>query len=270
MFWEDYEIAKPGEDTGEGSMRVALIADVHGNSIAMDAVAADLARIEPDEIVFLGDAATNGFDPHGAVQRLRSLGCRMVRGNTDADILDTPAFYYPPRRHELPDDAQRVLEISLWANEQLGYADRALLQSTASTITLDLPGGRQMVCFHGSPRSPTDVITSTTPEGDLRPMFQGRTASVLAGGHTHVPLLRRVMNTTVINPGSVGLPFACYGSGGARPVVPRAQYAVTDVGEQRVEILFREVPLNVAEIRDAALASGMPHAKWWGSLWAGE
>lgn len=251
-------------------MRVALIADVHGNSVALDAVIADLARTEPDEIVFLGDAAANGFDPHGAVQRLRRLGCRMVRGNTDADVLDTPAFYFPPRRDELPEPARRVLEISLWGHGQLDHDDRALLRSSASTITVDLPGGRQMMCFHGSPRSSTDVISATTAEHDLHRMFQRSTAALLAGGHTHVPLLRRSANTAVINPGSVGLPFAGYGTAGTVAVLPSAQYAVVEADNRRVEIGFREVPLDVPEIRDAAVVSGMPHANWWASLWVDE
>lgn len=77
-------------------MRVALIADVHGNSLALDVVIAALQQEQeqPDAIVFLGDAAANGYDPRGCLERLRRLDARLVMGNTDADILSTPDYYH--------------------------------------------------------------------------------------------------------------------------------------------------------------------------------
>ncbi|MDQ3442482.1 MAG: metallophosphatase family protein [Chloroflexota bacterium] len=61
-------------------MRVAIFADVHGNSMALDAVLADVERLGGvDAYWFLGDAADLGFDPVGAVQRIRGLpGLRAV------------------------------------------------------------------------------------------------------------------------------------------------------------------------------------------------
>jgi putative phosphoesterase len=248
-------------------VRIALLADTHGNSIAMDAVLADLERVEPDETVFLGDAAANGFDPAGALERLRRLDPRTVMGNTDADILDTPDFYFPPRREQLPVEAQKVLEISLWGHDQLDETDRQLLRSFSDTVEVELPGERRVLCFHGSPQSATDVMTATTPDDEARSMLGSAGTDLLAGGHTHVPLLRRTGQQTFINPGSVGLPFARYGTAGTVPLLPHAQYAVMDASEERVTVRFEQVPLDVGAIRDAALERGMPHAEWWAGLW---
>lgn len=247
-------------------MRIALIADVHGNSVALDAVVADLERVEPDKVVFLGDAATNGPDPQGAVQRLRRIpDARYVLGNTDADILETPSFYRPPERDRFPEATQKVLEISLWGHEQLDDRDLEFVRSFQPTLELGLPSTRNLVCFHGSPRSATDVITATTADAELDAMLPD--AHILAGGHTHVPLLRRHGAQTVLNPGSVGLPFASYGPAGHVSVLPRAQYCVLHATVDRETIEFRDVPLALDLVADAAHHSGMPHADWWLSLW---
>jgi predicted phosphodiesterase len=68
---------------------LAIISDVHGNAVALEAVAADAARNEIAEIVCLGDLAVGGPQPREVLQRLRELGCRAVRGNADGWLLAT-------------------------------------------------------------------------------------------------------------------------------------------------------------------------------------
>ncbi len=251
-------------------MRIALLGDVHGNSIALDAVLADLDRFEPDEVVFLGDAATNGFDPRGAVSRLRRLDGPGVMGNTDADVLDTPNWYFPPRRQSLSAAAQKILEISLWAHEQLDDRDRLFLTSLRPTVEVQLPAWGKLLCFHGSPRANTDVMTTETSGKELDQLLSGVTAQILAGGHTHVPLLRRHRNQTLLNPGSVGLPFQRYGLAGQVPLLPCAQYAVLQVSGGRFAVRFEAVAIDVATVVAAALDTDMPHARWWTGLWKDE
>jgi predicted phosphodiesterase len=62
-------------------MRVAVIADIHGNLTALEAVLADLAATQVDEIVCLGDVAATGPQPYETVAQLRALACPVVMGN---------------------------------------------------------------------------------------------------------------------------------------------------------------------------------------------
>jgi len=68
--------------------RTAIISDMHGNGIALDAVLADLASVPHDGVVCLGDAIQGGPHPALVVARLRELGCPVVMGNADAYVLD--------------------------------------------------------------------------------------------------------------------------------------------------------------------------------------
>jgi Calcineurin-like phosphoesterase superfamily domain len=68
--------------------RLALISDIHGNGVALDAVLADLARRDVADIVCLGDLAAGGPQPREVLARLRELGCQAVRGNADGWLLE--------------------------------------------------------------------------------------------------------------------------------------------------------------------------------------
>jgi predicted phosphodiesterase len=87
---------------------------------------------------------------------------------------------------------------------------------------------------------------------------------VLAGGHTHIAMLRRHGPSLVVNPGRVGMPFEAAADGGAFRNPPWAEYAIAD----GAQVEFRRVPVDVGAVTAAAFASGMPHAGWWVRDWA--
>ncbi len=68
-------------------MRIAFVADQHGNAVAFDAVIEELMREELDEVICLGDVAQGGPQPVETVDRLRELGWRCVFGNSDEFLL---------------------------------------------------------------------------------------------------------------------------------------------------------------------------------------
>src|SRR5438270_12277922 len=68
-------------------MRIAVISDMHGNCVALDAVLADLASRQVDRVVCLGDAVQGGPQPAEAIARLRELACPAVMGNADDWLL---------------------------------------------------------------------------------------------------------------------------------------------------------------------------------------
>lgn len=248
-------------------MRIALLSDLHGNDVALEAVLADIGQAQPDRLVCLGDVATNGPQPRDVIARLQRSGCSVVLGNTDADLLNPPPWYAHPDGYDLPESARRIFEISHWCREQLSSDDLAYLRTFEPTIEVSLGDGATLLGFHGSPHAATDVIRATTPDEDLERLLDGFRATVMAGGHTHVPMLRRVAQAMLINPGSVGLPFERYGLAGQVKVLPRAQYAVVIWVEGRLEVDFRSIPIDVDTVIRAARETNMPHADWWAGQW---
>lgn len=149
-------------------MKIALIADIHGNLSAFDAVLEAIEAEHLDQIVCLGDVAATGPQPREVIDRLRSLACPVVMGNADAELLSPAA-----PDDSTSDDMRRFLDMSAWAAAQLDEADRAFLASFQATVTIDLGEAGRLLCCHGSPRSYDDIIRANTPDEDLEPMLAG-------------------------------------------------------------------------------------------------
>jgi putative phosphoesterase len=240
-------------------MRVAVIADIHGNLTALDAVLADLADAGVDRVVCLGDVAAIGPQPHEVIGRLRDLGCPVVLGNTDAVSIRSV------RLSPLDEEGCRYLEIEEWGAAQLTLEDRVYLRTFQPTLTLPLGDDATLLCFHGSPRRNMDSIVAATPDTVLDRMLAGYRATVLAGGHTHAPFIRRYRQALFLNPGSVGLPYEETEYGIRHP--PWAEYGIVEQRAGCLGVELRRVPINADLIVRAIQRSGMPHAEWLASGW---
>lgn len=238
-------------------MRVGLISDVHGNRIALDAVLAELEREGVDEIVCLGDVVV-GPQPAETLARIRELGCPVVMGNWDAAFLGD----MPEPKDEV---GKKLVEIGEWWAKSLSSADRDFMQSFAPIYELELDG-RRVVFFHGSPHSYDDWIFSTTPDEELRAMFDGFDVPVLVGGHTHLQMIRRFDESVIVNPGSVGLPFREWWPRPVR-ISPWAEYGILSGTDGRLSLDLRRTGFDVDAFLALSLESGMPHAQWWADCW---
>ena len=238
---------------------LAVIADIHGNLAALEAVLADLKQTRADQLVCLGDVASGGPQPHETLRRIQELECPVVMGNADWELLDEST------RKALKTLDVTFFDLATWCAGQLTDADQAFIRTFQTTVRLELDG-LPVLCFHGSPNSYNDEIVATTPDETLAEFFQEH-ASLMFGGHTHTQLLRRYQDLTFVNPGSVGLPFEVLPDGSVRNPA-RAEYALLEVVQEQPSITFRRVPYNLNPLLTAAKTSGMPHAETWSADWS--
>ena len=151
-------------------------------------------------------------------------------GNTDVRM--STARLDEPRTPDLPPS----YAMELWCVDQLTSADRAFIQTFPLTIAVPLDHQMSLLAFHGSPHANTDLLFATTPEPDLPVLLGDLQATILAGGHTHVQLVRRYRDMVIVNPGSVGLPFEQPVPSGPIRRPPWAEYAMVSVRQGRVSI----------------------------------
>src|SRR5918992_5583290 len=121
-------------------MRLGLIADIHGNLVALDAVLAVLAAARVDQIVCLGDVAVLGPQPRAVIARLGDVGCPGVLGNTDAWLLPDP-----PLPAAAPTSTPTIA-LTHWCADQLSAADRHYLRQLPIELTISR-GGAHLRCF---------------------------------------------------------------------------------------------------------------------------
>jgi predicted phosphodiesterase len=237
-------------------MRIAFVADMHGNAVAFEAVVCELEREQVDEVICLGDVAQGGPQPVDVVDRLRGLGWRCVAGNSDAFLL-TLSF----GREEV---TERVLAVGEWSRAQLGDERLGFLRTFAPTIELDLDG-RRVVCCHATPTSNEDTIFPHSPPGEIERALGE--ADVVACGHVHLQWLRRIGRKLWVSVGSAGLVWEHKDPLDDPPFDPWAEYAVltAEAGCFRVE--FRRVPFDVQELLAAYRTSGMPYAEEYAAKW---
>jgi predicted phosphodiesterase len=243
-------------------MKIAIISDIHANAIALDAVLAEIEREGIDRIVCLGDVAGGGPHPREVLDRLRQLGCPVIRGNVDDWVLALRPYGTGDPSIRRPEDIDR------WCAGQLQPADRDYMDTFEPVVELPLDGSAGLLCFHGSPRSNRDVILAGTPDEEIEEMLGERRADVMAGGHTHLQMLRVLGASLLFNPGSIGVPFGRSAKGKKRHP-PRAEYAVLTAEGSRFRVELRRAPIDASAVVSAILKSGMPHAEWLAKRWRG-
>lgn len=237
-------------------MRIGIISDTHGDLLALEAVLSDLQHAGVDGILCLGDVALFGPQPRDTLAAVIATGCAVVMGNGDQWLLDPQLPAFDAR------ESRFARDIKLWCAAQLTAGDLDLMKGFAPTIEMDLDGVR-LIGFHGSPRSNEDLITSATPERELAEMTAGVQATVLAGGHTHIQMLRRFSGGLIVNPGSVHCPIEPGRVPGAFYGPPWAEYGVITGRGDRLSVDLHRVPVDIDRLEAIARARKMPHIEWY-------
>lgn len=241
-------------------MKIALIADIQGNALALQTALTHIQQHSPDHIISLGDVAS-GPQPLEILKLLQAHQCKNVMGNMDAVILN-PQPYDGDNETE-----QKYAEMDQWCFEQLSDADKSYLSRFQATISIPVDDNLQLVACHGSPTSFDDVLVATTPENKLLSFFASDMSTILAVGHMHEAVLHRFRNHWLINPGSIGLPHRFSTTGEKLPYPLVAEYAIVRVTDGYVNVAFHQVPYDGSMFRQAVLGSGMPYAEWFLGQW---
>ena len=227
--------------------RIALLADIHANVWALEAVLADVRKQGVDILWNLGDILHGDLRPRATYELLRSADVALtIRGNQDREL-------YEPN----PDPrAQRMIrDLSADAIDWL----RGL---PATAVFED-----EVLLCHGSPTDDLcyllEDVTSGHPqvrdEEEIARLLAGATQPVIVCGHTHIPRLVRLANgQTIVNPGSVGL--AAYSDDVPVPHAmenysPDASYAILEK-TSGWDVTFRHVPYDTREASRTAAELG--------------
>lgn len=234
--------------------RIALISDLHGNQIALREVLRSAEACGVDEIVCLGDVATLGVAPGEVLDTLQGLGCRCILGNHDEYLLDAALI------HAHTDEAKIVDAID-WCRDQLTREQIEFVAGFETGFELPLGDRHRLQLFHGSPSSNMVDLLSDTPADVFDGQLGPERASVMAGGHTHIQMLRQHRGTLVVNPGSVGAPFRAFvknGGGGPPTILDHAEYAIVEARGEDFGVVLQRVALDRSELAKATLASRNP------------
>jgi predicted phosphodiesterase len=203
-------------------VRVAVLADIHGNLPALEAVLAEPDVAAADAVVLLGDIAV-GPMPAESLDLLASLGERAVwvHGNCEREVVSA----YDGEQVLGPNGDSARDTASL-----LQSRHRDLLDGLPLTVTLDIEGLGPALFCHATPRRDDEMVLVDSPLPVWRRALAGVVESVVVMGHTHMPFDRLVDGRRAVNPGSVGMsygaPGACWALLGGSVQLRRTAYDV--------------------------------------------
>lgn len=232
-------------------MRLALISDVHGNRAALETALSDIEKAGVDQVICLGDVAALGPHPKETISMLRERGIACILGNHDAFLLEPSLVHAYTKMPVIADSIE-------WCRSRLDEKELAFLRDFPTSISLRIADGCEILLFHGSPRSHMEDLLATTPPEKLDVALAGHLATVMAGGHTHIQMIRQHRGMLLVNPGSVGCPFKEYVAGQAPVIMAHTEYAVLDVDNGAVRASLRRVPVDRKTLYQDVAQSDMP------------
>lgn len=237
-------------------MRLAVLADIHANREALDAVREAVATAAPDVIIIAGDIIGYGPDPAYAVELVADYatrGAHVVRGNHDQAVIDEDRGMTGIAR-----------EAIRWTRQQLSADHRAFLASMPLTVAEE-----DRLYVHASADEPGRWHYVQSAQAAAL-SFTATGARLIVCGHTHVPAMfyaraghppvafRPLDNQPapliatrrhLVVAGSVGQP---------RDGNPAACFVLIDLDRHRVTM--RRVPYDAETTARKVLAAGLPPA----------
>lgn len=205
---------------------IAVIADIHSNLYALNAVIADIEKNNLDQTLVAGDLIGRGPMGSAVVSRIRDLGWPCIRGNHEDYILNFVHQRVPPSWLR-----NREWSASIWMAAELDRKHVPFLEGLDMTMTSS--GNPPLRLHHGSPNGYQDGIGPWTSDEKLQGFLDDMDEDVLVCAHTHRAMHKVLGQKQIVNVGSVGIPF----NGDWR-----AQYAIFHQDQSgRWDVEFRQV-----------------------------
>lgn len=243
-------------------MRIAIFSDIHGNSIGLDAVLADIeAKGGVNRYWVLGDHVAIGPDPVGVMNRLVALpNAEFIRGNGDRYVYSGERP--PPHAEDLIDDPS-LLPVLVEVEGNFAWTAGIMtevgwmswLEQLPFDISLTLPDGTTLWGIHSSPWRDNDEVgfCPKLTQDQIESYAAACHADITFCGHTHWPWDVRMGEKRIVNVGSVG-----------NPNVPslNACWTLISADETGYQLEQFEVPYDHQAIIDLTLEKNQPGSEF--------
>ncbi|MBV8198067.1 MAG: metallophosphoesterase family protein [Candidatus Eremiobacteraeota bacterium] len=223
-------------------MRIAVLSDIHGNLLALDACLSDLAsQGGADAVVAAGDLCLDGPKPKKVLQRLEEIGAACVRGNTDRYIGDEAST-------EKFDHAEAA-QIA-WTRREIGERWRSWLLALPFALRIG-EDANQLLIVHANPKTDDEHLWPDADDAVLERLVGSDAATTIAFGHLHLPYVRTWRGKLLVNVASAGLP---------KDGDPRACYAILTERPGGWQVKHRRVAFDTKRVATQLAACGIPES----------
>ncbi|MDX2076618.1 MAG: metallophosphoesterase family protein [bacterium] len=218
---------------------IALLADIHGNLPALEAVLEDIKQFDVDGIIVAGDSVNSAPFSAQVLERLVKEHVHIMRGNHEFYALE----------HDTPRAPQERKDFTtpIWLKKNLGAKWLNFIAALPDTLTLHYPDATSVRVVHGSPNNHFKGIYPHTTSEDIYDMLESVSEETVLLAHTHLAINRHIeihgRKWHLINAGSVGLPLD--------GVPSRASYAILEGDYTGWKPTFRRVMYDNSRLFEA-------------------
>lgn len=213
-------------------MEVGIIADIHSNLPALEAVLKDMGGVS--SIYCAGDLVGYNPFPNEVIEIIRGKKVQCVLGNHDFAVLTGNTSFFNPRAAEAVE----------WTRKNISKGSLDFLRN------LPYFNKNKFYLTHGSPESPLDEYVYPEFRNDVfERFFHVAGSDTIILGHTHKPYIKRLDGKLVFNPGAVGQP---------RDGDPRASYGILDTDKMEARIFRTEY--DIQRVADKIDMVGLPQS----------
>jgi len=223
-------------------MRIAVLSDLHGNLLALDACLADLeSQGGAEGVVVAGDLCLDGPKPKKVLQRLEEIGAACVRGNKDRYLYDDAAA----EKLSSGETAQVG-----WTRRELGERWLGWLRELPFALRIG-EDENQLLIVHANPLNDDEHLWPDADDATLTRLVGEERATAIAFGHLHLPYVRIWKGRMLVNVASAGLP---------KDGDPRACYAIFTERDAGWQVKHRRVAFDVKRVATQLADSGIPES----------
>ncbi len=188
-------------------MKVALLADIHGNASALAVVADSMRQCGVSRVLVAGDIVGYYPDVSGVLDILDEWEWAAIGGNHEAMLDD---WRRNKNREIIQAKYGRALDVIL---QRLTKSQIEMLTSLPPTLEIVINDRNVLLC-HGTPWNRDEYVYPDAPDSKRQHYLDGP-ADIIVFGHTHYPVLWEKDSQKAVNPGSVGqprdgIPGACW------------------------------------------------------------
>jgi len=182
-------------------MEVAVLADVHGNAVALRYVLEDLKKKGICKIVILGDIVMKGPMPAEALELLKDDYFEIlawVKGNTELWLEEITPDWEPQTKRE-----RELFLYYKYATEYLSQEQLHFLEQLPQR-EMFLLEERPVLCVHGTPKSIMEAFDESVSKEKIMEAVADVEEDIILGAHSHTTYFGKAKDKIIFNPGSIG------------------------------------------------------------------
>ncbi len=221
-------------------IKVAIISDIHGNIVALDAIIEQLNKERIDKIIVLGDLCNELPNGNEVINRLREIHAEVIKGNKEEYFLEYEKYKYNWSNIQFKN--------TIFMYNQLSQENKEYIRNLPFELNLDIEGIK-IKNVHASPESISELVYEYDEE-KIDKYTKKLKEDILIFGHIHDPIWVKEKNgKTVINAGCAGVSVFNIG---------QAEYVILDIQNGKYNIEARKVDYSLEKLKENIIKSGMP------------